>query len=255
MSLMDAILDKDPDAVPNSETALRDQFVECVRDGMLRRHLRETVRSKPSMSLIEIREEAIRWCEDLDRGSNFPLSQCNVTRANLAAATPERQSPEILAITELIKNQQTQIASLAQQLQSLQAMVEQTTKLTKERKCLRCNKAGHIARYCRQALPSAPRAHPGSSTQSVEAELPEVGPTVVSHQVAQSAPGWREALQMCYLVESAQSEEGLGKLRVHAQSPVQIPAGTTVMVPATGPKVLRLERPSLTGVVWDWEFT
>ncbi|XP_059189929.1 uncharacterized protein LOC131972165 isoform X2 [Centropristis striata] len=390
MSLMNAVLDNDPDAVPNSEVALRDQFVERVRDATLRHHLREVVRGKPGMSLIEIREEAIRWGEDFDKGSNFHSSQCNVTRADITATSVQepKQSPEVLAIAELIKNQQTQISSLTQQFQSLQSMFEQTTaKFRKEQKCLRCNKPGHIARYCRQPMPTTLRMNPNPSVQTVQVEHPVTEPTFVSHQVTdltehdsnpvspellkqlvgpctvvqltmnginvpslldtgsnvttltksfflsqfhsdqpkintckwlnlsaangfaipylgyvevdvtvlgqvlrdcgvlivedppsftslqkqkekvpgllgmniisqlytdlyeeygsamfsipqvtQAAPGWREALQMCHVMETEQSDEGLGKLRVHAENPVQIPAGTTVMIPATGPK-------------------
>ncbi|XP_073331852.1 uncharacterized protein [Pagrus major] len=240
MSLMDDVLDKNPDAVPNSEVALRDQFVERVRDGTLRHHLREVVRGKPRMSLIDIREEAIRWGEDFERGRNSHSSQCNVTRANITTATSvqeSKQSPEFLAITELIKNQQTQISSLTQQFQSLQSMFEQTTaKFKEERRCLRCNKQGHIARYCRQAMPTTLRTNLNPSVQTVQVEHPVMEPTFVSHQVTQAAPGWREALQMCHLMENEHSEEGLGTLRVHAENPVQIPAGTTVMIPATGPK-------------------
>jgi len=131
----DVVLDNNLDVVPNSEVALRDQFVECVRDGTVRHHLREVLRGKPRMSLIEIREEAIRWGEDFDRGSNFHSSQCNVTRANITATSVQepKLSPEFLAITELIR-----INRLKSPLQS---MFEQTTtKLTKERKCLLCNK-------------------------------------------------------------------------------------------------------------------
>ncbi len=110
VSLMDAVLDNDPDAVPNSEVALRDQFVERVRNGMLlRHHLREPVRGKPRMTLIEIRVDGVKiWREG--EGTISIQSQCNVTRANITAATPAqepKQSPELLAITELIKNQQT----------------------------------------------------------------------------------------------------------------------------------------------------
>lgn len=43
MSLMDSVLGHDPDAVPSSETVLRDQFMEHVH-GLLRQHLREVVR-------------------------------------------------------------------------------------------------------------------------------------------------------------------------------------------------------------------
>lgn len=50
---------------------------------------------------------------------------------------------------------------------------------------------------------------------------------------SQAAPGWREALQMCHL-DTEQSKEELGKLQT--QNTVEIPAGTTVMIPAAGPK-------------------
>ncbi|CAL9692561.1 unnamed protein product [Knipowitschia caucasica] len=66
MTLMDFVLDSNPDAVPNQQTMLRDQFVEHVRDGMLRRHLKDVVKQDPRMSLIEVREEAIRWSENID---------------------------------------------------------------------------------------------------------------------------------------------------------------------------------------------
>ncbi len=65
MSLTDAVVDNDPDAVPNSEVALRDRFAERIRNGMLlRHHLREAVRGKPRMTLIEIRVDGVKiWRE------------------------------------------------------------------------------------------------------------------------------------------------------------------------------------------------
>lgn len=64
MSLMEPVLDKNPDGVPNSETVLWNQFLEHEIDGMLRQQLKEVVRQKTRMPLIDVREEAIMWGEE-----------------------------------------------------------------------------------------------------------------------------------------------------------------------------------------------
>lgn len=65
----------------------------------------------------------------------------------------------------------------------------------------------------------------------------EYGPALFSiPQVTQAELGWREALQQCHLMETEQSDGKAGQLRVRADGLLRIPAGTTVMVPATGPK-------------------
>lgn len=40
---------------------LRDQFVEHVVDGALRRELKQLVHRQPTITLLEVRGEAIRW--------------------------------------------------------------------------------------------------------------------------------------------------------------------------------------------------
>lgn len=111
------------------------------------------------IALINIREEAISWGEHLGGGNNSQSSYgCNATRADMRTLQPvykTPQSPELLAITDLVKQQQTQITILSEQLQLLQVTFNQSqAKWTKERKCLQCNKPGHIARYCRQPMPT-----------------------------------------------------------------------------------------------------
>lgn len=159
MTLMDSVSDSAPDAVPNPQTVLRDQFVEYVQNGMLRRHLKDVVRRDPTISLIDIREEAIKWTESIDGNDHCELSYgCNVARGDVKTGPPlykHLPPPELQAITELLKQQQSQITILTEQLQLLQTSLKQTpSKWSKDRKCLRCDKFGHIARYCRQAMPS-----------------------------------------------------------------------------------------------------
>lgn len=158
MSLMDSVLDTAADAVPNPQTVLRDQFVEHVKDSMLRRHLKDVVRRDPRISLVDIREEAITWSESSDGDAHCQFSYgCNVARSDVRTApSVHKQMPpsDLNAITELLKQQQTQITTLTEQLQLLQTSLKQTpSKWAKDKKCLRCHKLGHIARYCRQPLP------------------------------------------------------------------------------------------------------
>ncbi|TWW67306.1 Retrovirus-related Pol polyprotein from transposon opus [Takifugu flavidus] len=50
-----------PYGMANAEDLLRDQFVEHVQDGALRRELMQYVRRQPTATLLDVRSEAIRW--------------------------------------------------------------------------------------------------------------------------------------------------------------------------------------------------
>lgn len=53
-----------PNSVANEKVALRDQFVEGLRDPSLRREMRKYIRAHPESSLIEVREEAYLWASE-----------------------------------------------------------------------------------------------------------------------------------------------------------------------------------------------
>lgn len=61
MALMGRVRQAAPDGLPNAELLLRDQFVEHVLDGALRRELKQFIRRRPTASLLDVRGEAIRW--------------------------------------------------------------------------------------------------------------------------------------------------------------------------------------------------
>ncbi len=59
--IVNSIQKQSPNAVANESMAIRDQFIEDIRDASLRRDLRKLVRDKPESRLIEVRDEALMW--------------------------------------------------------------------------------------------------------------------------------------------------------------------------------------------------
>ena len=60
-TLMDNVVRHTPGGVPQSNTLLRDQFIEFVSDGNLSRALKGIVRNYPGYDLHDTRDAAIRW--------------------------------------------------------------------------------------------------------------------------------------------------------------------------------------------------
>ncbi len=59
--ILNSVFKQSPHAIANMNIALRDQFIEGVRDAALRRELRKLVRDTPQSTLIEVRDEALLW--------------------------------------------------------------------------------------------------------------------------------------------------------------------------------------------------
>ncbi|XP_062864418.1 uncharacterized protein LOC134326144 [Trichomycterus rosablanca] len=63
-NVTEVIKRRSPQAIPNADHLVRDQFIEHVRDSMLRRELKQSVRLNAEVSFLTIRSEAIRWLEE-----------------------------------------------------------------------------------------------------------------------------------------------------------------------------------------------
>ncbi|KAM4552582.1 uncharacterized protein PAE49_013083 [Odontesthes bonariensis] len=179
--LLNTALQQSPDAVADAQLALRDQFIEGVRDSALRRELRRLVREKPRSTLFDVREEAIMWAlEDRPRSSNVARSR------NLVGASPNEvtekanrttDSPTDLKMTlqEVVKIIAQQGKAIGELTNAVRELTTQTVssgggpkssrpkvqpKYTSEGQpiCLRCEGVGHIARQC-----TTPRT-PGSKS-------------------------------------------------------------------------------------------
>lgn len=123
MNLMASVKQRAPHGTHNSEVLLRDQFVENVIDGSLRRELKQLVRRQPAASLLEVRAEAIRWEREgmpggaRGRSHSVPSVlglQCGVQSAIPGVILP--QTGELLELKEMLKLQQEQLNRLTESL-------------------------------------------------------------------------------------------------------------------------------------------
>ncbi len=157
MSLMSAVKQNAPNGMPNADVLLRDQFIENVVDGSLRRELKQLVRRQPTVSLLDTRAEAIRWEREglpggvRGRSHSVPSAmglQCGVqTAAPMAGPT---QTSELQEVKTMLKLQQEQLNRLTETLAQLQ--INQQRNLSPYRGpvvCQRCQRPGHFARECR----------------------------------------------------------------------------------------------------------
>lgn len=181
IALMDKVKNCAPDGLVNAEVLLRDQFSEHVFDGGLRRELKQLIRSKPTVTLLELRTEAIRWeREGMPGGargrSHSVPSIHGVQYAVHGGPRPVTGSPtersELAEIKDMMRRQQEQLNQLSQSVALLQR--PSPRQHNNPPFCRRCHQLGHIAQDCdgpRVAARNQPplvghsRAH-GSSSPS-----------------------------------------------------------------------------------------
>nr|XP_057932076.1 uncharacterized protein LOC131131402 [Doryrhamphus excisus] len=163
MALMAQVEQHAPDRMPNAGVLLRDQFTEHVLDSSLRRELKQLVRRKPTITLLELRSEAIRWEREgllggaRGRSSSLPVAyglQYGVQGHRQPASQVAPQGPGLSEVMDLLKRQQEQLNHLAQTVASLRAP-PLPGPVSRSVVCRKCLQPGHFARECDRE-----RAHP-----------------------------------------------------------------------------------------------
>lgn len=169
--LLNSALQQSPRAVADPPLALRDQFIEGVRDSTLRRELRRLIREKPESSLFDVRDEALMWTlEDRPRSTNV------VRNRNLVCGGPdecsEKATPYSSAQTDLATTLQEVVKIITQQGKAIGELTNAVRELAGQTAgsesgsrggrskvkpkytddgqpiCLRCEGVGHMARHC-----------------------------------------------------------------------------------------------------------
>lgn len=129
---------------------------------MLRKELRKSVRGHPSISFLDVREEAIRWAEE-DEKISPPRSHVVSSQETTSSEQPP---PPSLALTmaeimKTLQGQQKAIEDLASNISKMNSQQDTGrqrpptqmqpsppgTGMTAN-KCFRCGSANHFARNC-----------------------------------------------------------------------------------------------------------
>lgn len=199
--LMEVANSKIPGGVPDADRLMRDQLVEHVRDGALRRHLDQRVEAVPLLAFRDVRAVAVRWEESRalagGRGESpsgaAALARSEVSACSQAAAAEEMAEP---TLRQLYMGQQKQLEALTKTVAELVGCLKQGglpqgpaqrmnprpsgdsgSRLT----CFRCGLVGHIARYCSSEVPpvastpSAPQPSGGGPPQGAPVPVRAVG--------------------------------------------------------------------------------
>ncbi|XP_068607149.1 uncharacterized protein [Brachionichthys hirsutus] len=195
MGLMSPVRQHAPDGMPNADVLLRDQFVEHVLDSGLRRELKQLVRQQPTITLLLVRGEAIRWeREGLPGGAR----ERNVLLPSTYGLQYEMQGhfrpaprvtpaqPELSELLDLVKRQQEQLDQLTQAVASLQGPHTPSQNARNSSLiCRRCQQPGHFARECDagKLKPAELKSHSAvgkwrGSREGVTAELIADCPTI-----------------------------------------------------------------------------
>lgn len=168
MSLMERVKQRAPAGMSNAGVLLRDQFTEHVLDSSLRRELKQLVRRCPTSTLLEVREEAIRWEREGmpggARGRSYSVPSAHgIQYAVHSGARPPGgnsfQRSELSELKDILKQQQEQLNQLTQTVALLHNTQHSSQSSRPPRGgsviCRRCQRPGHYAREC-----EAPRPHP-----------------------------------------------------------------------------------------------
>ena len=203
--LMDSVMRSTPSAVPNPDQLLRDQLIEHVRDGALRRSLDQRLTANPHMTFSEVRAVAVKWEEARPPPARVRSHSCGTVDATPLVAAREQRSyptslappaPPVVAIPPPAAPDSTQhqlaeltrlVTRLVGQLEAgppaLGGMGQRSGRTPDGRPiCYRCGGPGHIARYCPRATgpeqarvprdparPDRPRPVAPAASQAVEA--------------------------------------------------------------------------------------
>lgn len=171
MALMEKVQNRAPNNMTNAATLLRDQFVEQLLDGALRRELKQYIRNTPTATLLDVRGEAMRWEREglppVVRGRSHSVPSAfgiqYAVQGGYQRTVNTSQGSEVQEMKEMLRRQQEQLDRLTHSITRLEGSNNPRQRNRSPRFgpiiCRRCQQPGHISRDC-DGQRAPPRSRP-----------------------------------------------------------------------------------------------
>lgn len=188
MALMEICQRKNSNAISNPDSVLHDQFVENVKDKMLRRELKQYIRLNPGSQFFDIRREAFRWADDGEgtRPVRARAFSCDARPEVVGEWGAETQAvaakpnDELAELKDCLRRQQTQLDTILKHLSSGPVTSNPNSRPSNPPRryrfdadgrpiCLRCDQAGHMARDCSMVNRQGQRVQSDSGQRAANA--------------------------------------------------------------------------------------
>ncbi len=178
--LMEKVVASAPNRMANSSILLRDQFVENVNNSDLRRELKRLVRSDPTLSLLDVRAEAIRWEREGSPTNSkhhsispYCAVQSSSVQRNVDCSPSSSTTEQLAALTALVHKQQEQLGQLTEAIKAMQMPLGPRPSHPSGVVCRRCQQTGHYARECDNVrVPHGPANPPRAARTQAAAFQP-----------------------------------------------------------------------------------
>lgn len=151
MCKLDRICKKDPGIITDRDIALRNQFAENIKPVWLKRELKKRLRTTPSITFSDIREEATLLMDDSQESvQNTPATSYEFDTPVLAAQSIPRPL-ENSDLSALLQDLNAEMKCMIEELKSLK-VPNKNQKATNTRLRYYCEKPGHFKKYCRKRI-------------------------------------------------------------------------------------------------------
>ncbi|KAK3734544.1 hypothetical protein QZH41_010387, partial [Actinostola sp. cb2023] len=150
------VVKKDTKCSADSDTMLRDQFADNVRDALLRKELKRSIRVRPGISFLDIREEGISWSEEEEKSPHATQRFRNTTSTSEVKAEScilQGKDPQDSILRDLAKMLQQQQEAIKELTAAVARLKSSPERKPQGQLCYKCRKPGHFARNCTQKEP------------------------------------------------------------------------------------------------------
>lgn len=148
MCKLDRVCKRDQKVITDRDTTLRNQLAENVKEVWLRRELKKRIRSTPSITFSDIREEATLLVED-SKDTAVATTNDYEYEVPVLATQSVPKTTESTDLSKLLLDLKSEMKNMREEMEFLKTQ-NKSQKTGNTRQCYYCGKPGHMKRECRK---------------------------------------------------------------------------------------------------------